>query len=203
LLTPTLLFDNVPTKVDDDATLIGLAESVHPVRRAEIAFKLLGKAEEFVQNYEQNRFGDVKIGKKGDEKNEKRSSLSSLTGDDVILGTDRIFFAKFLLHLCSFVVGFSAIEAALELGHFVDEDDLERDIRPPVSRLSQHCSGNHRRSRNVPSLPNWEIWYDDEPSEVGTNLAELVPSSCLMAAFRSALKIVHPSKEFWPWMLTF
>jgi hypothetical protein len=39
-----------------------------------------------------------------------RSSLSFLTGDNVSLGTDRIFFAK---------------EAALELGQFVDEDDLE------------------------------------------------------------------------------
>ena len=118
LLTPTLLFDNVPTKVDDDAILIGLAESVHPVRRAEIAFKLLGEAEEFVQYYEKNRFGDVKIGNKDDEKNEMRTSLSSLAGDDVILGTDRIFFAKSLPHLCSSVVGFSAVEAALELASF-------------------------------------------------------------------------------------
>ena len=47
---------------DDDKTFLGLAESVHPVRRAEIAFKLLGKADEFVQYYELNRFGDVKIG---------------------------------------------------------------------------------------------------------------------------------------------
>jgi exocyst complex component 6 len=46
LLTPIMLFYNVPTKAEDDLTVIGLTESVHPVRRAEIAFKLLGKAEE-------------------------------------------------------------------------------------------------------------------------------------------------------------
>ena len=110
---------------------MGLAESIHPVRRAEIAFKLLGKAEEFVQYYEQNRFGDVKIGAgetaDKDGKIESRSSLSSLTGDDVGVGTTRIFFAKTLPHLCASVVGFSAVEAALELGHFVDEDDMNKD----------------------------------------------------------------------------
>ncbi len=54
-----------------------------------------------MQYYEQNRFGDTKIGggnKNDDEKNETRSSLSSLTGDDVSVGTDRIFFAKSLPH---------------------------------------------------------------------------------------------------------
>ena len=96
---------------------------MHPVRRAEIAFKLLGRDEEFVQNYEQNRFGEVQIS--GDSKDGKSESprLSSLTGDDVSVGTDRIFFAKSLPHLCSSVVGFSAVEAALELGHFGEEDE--------------------------------------------------------------------------------
>ena len=58
--------------------------------------------------------------------NREVSSLSSLTGDDVSVGTDRIFFANVLLHLCASVTaGFSAVEleAALELGHFVDEDE--------------------------------------------------------------------------------
>jgi exocyst complex component 6 len=193
LLTPTMLFDNIPTKADDDVTFMGLAESVHPVRRAEIAFKLLGKAEEFVQYYEQNRFGDVKIGNKDDEKNEMRSSLSSLTGDDVSLGTDRIFFAKSLPHLCSSVVGFSAVEAALELGHFVDEDDLEKDKgadlsgKPAVATLFRESSEKYERSL-VTELGNLL-----RRRAVGANLAELVRSSCLMAAFRSALKIVHPS----------
>lgn len=193
LLTPAMLFDNAPTKDDDDATLVGLAESAHPVRRAEIAFKLLGKAEEFVQYYEQNRFGDVKIGNKDDEKNEMRSSLSSLTGDDVSVGTDRIFFAKSLPHLCSSVVGFSAVEAALELGHFVDEDDLEKDkgadptSKPAVATLFRESSEKYERSL-VTELGNLL-----RRRAVGASLAELVRSSCLMAAFRSALKIVHPS----------
>ena len=100
---------------DDQAKLLALPETVHPVRRAELAFKILGREEEFRQYYESNRFGDMKISsgatnKKGGDKdkNETRSSLSSLTGDDVSLGTDRIFFAKSLPHLCASLVGFSS-----------------------------------------------------------------------------------------------
>ena len=77
-----MLFNNTPTRKNDDITFLGLAESVHPVRRAEIAFKLLGKAEEFVQYYEMNRFGDVKISKDDDKTastTASSSSLSSLT----------------------------------------------------------------------------------------------------------------------------
>lgn len=197
LMTPAILFDNIPTRKDDDNRLMGLAESVHPVRRAEIAFKLLGKAEEFVQYYEQNRFGDVKIGSGKDDdkdgKNDSRSSLSSLTGDDVSVGTDRIFFAKSLSHLCASVVGFSAVEAALELGHFVDEDDLEKDkgadpaSKPIVATLFRESSEKYERSL-VTEMGNLL-----RRRAVGANLAELVRASCLMAAFRSALKIVHPS----------
>lgn len=184
---------------NDDVTFLGLAESVHPVRRAEIAFKLLGKAEEFVQYYELNRFGDVKIGTGKDDdkdgKNDSRSSLSSLTGDDVGVGTNRIFFAKSLPHLCASVVGFSAVEAALELGHFVDEDDIDKDKGADpsaaglvaVTTLFRESSEKYERSL-VTELGNLL-----RRRAVGANLAELVRASCLMAAFRSALKIVHPS----------
>ena len=184
---------------DDDKTFLGLSESVHPVRRAEIAFKLLGKADEFVQYYELNRFGDVKIGsgekKDKDGKSESRSSLSSLTGDDVGVGTNRIFFAKSLPHLCASVVGFSAVEAALELGHFVDEDDMDKDKGADpntaglvaVATLFRESSEKYERSL-VTELGNLL-----RRRAVGANLAELVRASCLMAAFRSALKIVHPS----------
>lgn len=185
--------------LDDDSIFFSLAESVHPVRRAEIAFKLLGKGEEFVQYYELNRFGDVKIGPGQDDgkdgKNpESRSALSSLTGDDVGVGTDRIFFAKSLPHICSSVVGFSAVEAALELGHFMDEDDVEKDNVDPnaaglvaVSTLFRESSEKYERSL-VTELGNLL-----RRRAVGASLAELVRASCLMAAFRSALKVVHPS----------
>jgi hypothetical protein len=177
---------------------MGLAESVHPVRRAEIAFKLLGRAEEFVQYYEQNRFGDVQIGggKDGDkDKNESRSSLSSLTGDDVGVGTDRIFFAKSLPHLCASVVGFSAVEAALELGHFADEDEENKakatdgitGAKAAVATRFRESSERYERAL-VTELGNLL-----RKRAVGANLAELVRSSGLMAAFRSALKITHPS----------
>jgi hypothetical protein len=187
---------------DDDAKFEGLAESVHPVRRAEIAFKLLGRAEEFVEYYEQNRFGDMKIGggKDKEDKNEARSSLSSLTGDDVSLGTDRIFFAKSLPHLCSSVVGFSAVEAALELGNFADEDEEDKtkaidgpggvtSAKPSVAVASRFRESSERYERALVT----ELGNLLRSRAIGANLAELVRSSCLMAAFRSALKIVHPS----------
>jgi hypothetical protein len=169
------------------------------VRRAEIAFKLLGKAEEFVQYYELNRFGDVKIGIGKDEdkdgKNESRSSLSSLTGDDVGVGTDRIFFAKSLPHLCSSVVGFSAVEAALELGHFVDEDDIDKDngVDPSTAGLVAVATLFRESSEKYERSLVTELGHLLRRRAVGANLAELVRASCLMAAFRSALKIVHPS----------
>jgi hypothetical protein len=71
-----------------------------------------------------------------------RSSLSFLTGDNVSLGTDRIFFSMSLPHLCSIVVGFSTVEGALELGHFVDEDNLE---------LGNFCDDE----RSEPTGQNW------------------------------------------------
>ena len=83
---------------------------------------LLGRAEEFVQYYESNRFGETKID--GDRK----SVLSALTGDDVSLGTDRVFFAKSFSHLCASIAGFCAVEAALELGNFVDEDEKDESV---------------------------------------------------------------------------
>lgn len=194
----TFLFLNA-NRMDDDTKFMGLAESVHPVRRAEIAFKLLGRAEEFVQYYEQNRFGDVKIGTGDakDDKNESRSSLSSLTGDDVSVGTDRIFFAKSLPHLCASVVGFSAVEAALELGHFVDDDEEEKAKSPDSAAVAGSKAAVATRFRE--SSERYERSLVTELGNclrtraVKANLPELVRASCLMAAFRSALKIVHPS----------
>ena len=43
---------------DDQAKLLALPETVHPVRRAELAFKILGREEEFRQYYESNRFDE-------------------------------------------------------------------------------------------------------------------------------------------------
>lgn len=179
--------------------MIGLPESVHPVRRAEQAFTLLGKSEEFVQYYEQNRFGDTKIGSaKGDEeKGGKTSYLSSLTGDDVSVGTERIFFAQRLPHLCASVVGFSAVEAALELGTFPDEDDEEKKtdvtkaaVKPTVAlSASRFRQSSERYERALVT----ELGGILRGRAKGASLAELVRSSSLMAAFRSALRTVHPS----------
>lgn len=185
-------------RADDDNKFAALAESVHPVRRAENAYKLLGKSEEFVKYYEQNRFGDVQIGAgKDSDGKDSRSSLSSLTGDDVTVGTDRIFFAKSLPHLCASVVGFSAVEAALELGHFVDDDEGDKmksssagpdaSGQPTVATRFRESSERYERAL-VTELGNLL-----RRRAKGATLAELVRASCLMAAFRSALKITHPS----------
>lgn len=184
---------------EDDDKLLGLPESVHPVRRAELAFNLLRRSDEFVQYYEQNRFGDMKIGggtNDGDnkgEKNETRSSLSSLTGDDVSVGTDRVFFAKSLPHLCASVVGFSAVEAALELGNFDDEEELDKDgkkiVHAGASSASRFRDSSSRYERSLVA----ELGNLLRGRAIGASLAELVRASCLISAFRSALKIVHPS----------
>ena len=78
---------------EEDEIFRSLTESVHPVRRAEVAFTLLGKTNEFVQYYEQNRFGEMKIvGDAKDGEGDRKSSLSALTGEDISIGTDRTFF---------------------------------------------------------------------------------------------------------------
>lgn len=194
------------SRKEDDAKLVNLPESVHPVRRAELAFNLLGRHEEFIQYYEQNRFGDTKIGGGGnkegsDDKGETRSSLSSLTGDDVSVGTDRIFFAKGLPHLCASVVGFSAVEAALELGNFGDNDD-DIDVKQmggDAAKTSNRSSDSATRFRD--SSARYERALVTEMGNllrgraIGASLAELARASFLMASFRSALKIVHPSSS--------
>ena len=189
---------------EDDAKLANVPESVHPVRRAELAFNLLGRHEEFIQYYEQNRFGDTKIGggnKEGKDDKETRSSLSSLTGDDVSVGTDRIFFAKGLSHLCASVVGFSAVEAALELGNFGDNDE-EIDVKNmtgDAAKASNRSSDSATRFRD--SSARYERALVTEMGDllrgraIGASLAELARASFLMASFRSALKIVHPSSS--------
>jgi len=208
MLTPSILTDGSPAKDEDQSKLLALPETVHPVRRAELAFKILGREDEFRQYYESNRFGDMKISSGGDKQNsdkdksESRSSLSSLTGDDVSLGTDRIFFAKSLPHLCASLVGFSAVEAALELDNFTDEDDtiIEREIVKPIDKSSVRMSAaTGRGSTFRESSERYERALVTElgnllrKRSVGASLVELARASCLMAAFRSALKIVHPS----------
>jgi hypothetical protein len=214
MLTPTVLVDTAG-KDDDQAKLIGLPETVHPVRRAELAFKILGREEEFRQYYESNRFGDMKISGASNQtnsdkdKNESRSSLSSLTGDDVSLGTDRIFFAKSLPHLCASLVGFSAVEAALELDNFVDDDEDillgggaadKKDAKAKagvggvgISATTGRGSSFRESSERYERALVAELGNLLRKRAVGASLVELARASCLVAAFRSALKIVHPS----------
>ena len=207
---------------EDEEKLVCLPEAVHPVRRAEAAFALLGRIDEFRSYYEQNRFGDMRIGSvesKSDaegDKNEVRSYLSSLTGDDVSLGTDRIFFAKSMPHLCASVVGFSAVEAALELGNVNDEPEQQNTDSIAARAQTEGASGEKDSSENklvnqsTPpassssgsfregsaryerSLIN-ELGTILRSRAIGATLAELARSSALMTSFRSALKVVHPS----------
>jgi len=198
ILTPAILFNDAPTKAEDEEKLMVLLESVHPVRRAEAAFDLLGKTDEFRQYYEQNRFGDMKIGDKDGDGfgKETRSSLSSLTGDDVSQGTDRIFFARNLPHFCTSVAGFSAIEAALELGNFQEEEDSETkipDVTPPADDNKQPSSSFRDSSARYERKLIAELGTLLRNRAIGATLVELSKASCLLTAFRSSLKIVHPS----------
>lgn len=221
LLHPCICFFcmHILDRDDDQAKLVGLPETVHPVRRAELAFKILGREEEFRQYYESNRFGDMKISSGASnqtssdtDKNENRSSLSSLTGDDVSLGTDRIFFAKSLPHLCASLVGFSAVEAALELDNFIDDDDDnilgagvgvgdkkesikasdKMGVRITATTTGRGSSFRESSERYERALVA-ELGNLLRKRAVGATLVELARASCLVAAFRSALKIVHPS----------
>jgi len=179
-----------------------------------------------------------------DNNSEYRSALSSLTGDNVSLGTHRVFFAKSLPHLCASVVGFSAVEAALEIEAFEEEEDSQSISATESSNAIQSTNssitspGNNGMIRtnsnsnlslgtNLSSLtakPSintantaasttkssfvYQFLESSAKHErsliaelgkilreraVAATLAELTRGSCLMAAFRSALKIVHPS----------
>lgn len=206
-LTPNILLENQGTKTEDEEKLYGLAESVHPVRRAKDSFAILGKAEEFRQYYEQNRFGDMKIGDKSDGGigKETRSSLSSLTGDDVSVGTDRIFFAQSLPNFCTSVVGFSAIEAALDLADIRDEesglnmDNETRKYDESDAVLSfnelQQSSSSRASSVRYENRLIAEIGALLRNRAIGATLVELSRASCLMTAFKAALKTVHPSSS--------
>jgi hypothetical protein len=201
-LTPNILLDDTTTKAEDEEKLSSLPESVHPVRAAKDSFTMLGKSEEFHQYYEQNRFGDIKIGDKseGGVGREIRSSLSSLTGDDVSQGTDRIFFARSLPHFCTSVVGFSAIEAALELGDIRDVDKPENKIliedeTEAVTKFNelQQSSTSRLSSARYENKLIAEIGTLLRNRAIGATLTELSRSSCLITAFKAALKTVHPS----------
>lgn len=235
-LTPIILMENSAGRVEEDRILMALPESVHPVRRAESAFSLLGKADEFVQYYEANRFGEMKIGGGGGDAGgvkmddtgkggENRSALSSLTGDDVSVGTDRIFFAKTLSHLCASVVGFSAVEAALELGNFANDDDIDGDEdynnndeynKGSGGSGQQHPSsgGGAGSNKAVAAAASSEATAGFRESseryertlvaELGqvlrsrarrAHFGEFVRASNLMSSFRAALKIVHPGSS--------
>lgn len=175
---------------DDDEVLRSLAESVHPVRRAEVAFRLLEKTEEFVLYYEQNRFGEAKVGE-----STVKSALAALMGEDVTLGTDRVFFSKLLPNLCASIVGFSAVESALELSNFVDADEDEE--KKTADETAASAGLKPSRFRDIS-----ERYERTLVTELGNlirsrtdraNLGELVRMSRLLVAFRSALKLVHPS----------
>lgn len=179
--------------------LLRLPESVHPVRRAELAFSLLGRSDEFVAYYESNRFGETKLSGENGEK-AKTSYLSALTGDDISVGTDRIFYAKTLPHLCSSVLGFCAIEAALEYGNFSEKDaessssGIIRTSGNGINKQVSMSSGGFRESSEAyeRSLIG-ELGTVCRSRAVNGQLCELVRTSVLLSIFRGSLKISHPS----------
>jgi len=184
LLTPTILFHDNETTKEEEEKLAAIPECIVPVLHAQIAYALLGRVDEFRQIYEQNRFSDMKI-----EGKTARSSLSSLTGDDVYHVTDRIFFAKTLPHLCVSVVGFCAVEAALEIGSSPIEDEVTMSV--PESQIITKVS-REKGIRYERTLVE-ELGSILRERAVNATLTELCRASILMGYLRSTLKIVHPS----------
>jgi hypothetical protein len=181
---------------EEELLLLRLPESVHPVRRAELAFSLLGRSDEFVAYYESNRFGETKLSGEGVEK-ARTSYLSALTGDDISVGTDRIFYAKTLPHLCASVMGFCAIEAALEYGNFSEKEGEATSssmTRSGINKQVSMSSGGFRESSEAyeRSLIG-ELGSVCRSRSVNGQLCELVRASVLLSIFRGALKISHPS----------
>jgi len=198
-LVPPILFDDGAAKRDDEAVLLNLPEAVYPVHRAKATFTLLGKGDEFRSYYEQNRFGDMKIqGGKGST--DLRSSLSSLTGDDVSVGTDRFFNAKILPHLCASIVGFSAVEAALELGHF-DNADTEKVLLDKAAGTKKSLNDADKKVQASSSIASSqyeraliaELGLLLRSRANGATLAEIARASYLMSILRAALRMVYPS----------
>lgn len=166
-----------------------LAESIHPVRRAEAAFRLLDKNEEFAQFYEKSRFGETKVGESS-----VKSALAALTGDDVSVGTDRAFFAKMLPHLCSSIVGFSAVESSLELSNFIEEDIVnEQKLDDAAPNVGLQPSRFREISERYERTLTTELGNLIRSRIDRANLGELVRMARLLVAYRSALKLVHPS----------
>lgn len=182
---------------EEELLLMRLPESVHPVRRAELAFSLLGRSEEFVSYYESNRFGETKLSGEGGEK-ARISYLSALTGDDISVGTDRIFYAKTLPHLCSSLLGFCAVEAALEHGNYVEKGGegnsngvtLTNGNNKPVS---MSAGGFRESSEAYERSLLGELGAVCRSRSVHGQLSELVRASVLLSTFRGSLKISHPS----------
>jgi exocyst complex component 6 len=170
-----------------------LPEMVHPVRRAEVAYSLLDKTEEFVFYYEQNRFGETKIG--GDGKDAAKSALSALTGDDISIGSDRTFFAKTLPQICAAIVGFCAVESALELSNFSDDVDIAEEEKgsTPIKAVSLKPSRFRESSERYERTLMAELGHLLRNRCERANLGELVRTSRLLVGFRAALKLVHPS----------
>jgi len=204
VLVPNFFSEDKATRDEDDNKFATLAESLHPVHLAESAYARAGKSDEFRVYYEQNRFGDVKIleGKKGDDGLEKetRSPLSSLSGDDVTQGTDRVFFANNFPRFCSHIIGFSATEAALELGKLhllnnvetTDSNDMNQVVDVGEQTfLNATYSFREQSARYERNLIN-ELGNIYRSRAIGATLAELARAATLMSVFRSSLGSVHP-----------
>lgn len=201
-LIPSMLLED---NTKDENILIGLSENAYPVHRAKATFTLLGKAADFREQYEINRFGDMRIQGSAKTETHMRSSLSSLTGDDVSVGTDRFFHAKILPHLCASVVGFSAVEAALELGIF---DSIEVDT---VAKKIHHNMNGNSGSQGIANVEGTiaqstsasqyergliaELGLLVRSRAAAATLAELNRAASLLNVMRLTLRMVYPSSQ--------
>ena len=161
-----------------------------------------------MQYYEQNRFGEMKIvGDAKDGEGERKSSLSALTGEDVSIGSDRTFFLKTLPHLCASIVGYSAVESALEVSMFADDDDenpvgnddsggaVGGSKKPGATATTLSANRFRDGSERYERALMQELGNVFRARSMRSNLGELCRSSSLLVSFRSSLKIVHPTSS--------
>ena len=177
---------------EESQILLSLPESIHPVRRAELAYSLLGKVDDFVEYYEQNRFGETKVVDNSKEgKVERASYLSSLTGDDVTLANSSVFFSKLFPVLCASVVGFSAIEAVLDHGNTDQNGDLPVRGKGGPSSKTNFVEASEAYEKSLMA----ELGSLYRSRAKSASYVDLVRSSSLLGSMLASLRLVHPSSS--------
>lgn len=108
-----------------------------------------------------------------------------------------LFLCKILPHLCASIVGFSAVEAALELGIF-DETEADEVAKRSLSFKKQPVEKKPKPASIIANTQYERALIAElglllRSRAQGATLAELSRASFLMSSMRAALRLVYPS----------